>query len=104
MQTLVIYDIASNRIRLRVAEACKDYGLKRVQKSAFRGDLNTNRREMLFERLQHTLAGSAGSIQIYVLCDRDARETLVIENEYEQEAASGKELEDGRKVDPAEGS
>lgn len=79
MQTLIIYDIEENRVRNRVAEALKDYGLARVQKSAFRGDLNTNRREMLFQRLQHTLGRRAGSIQVYVLCDRDAKETLSIE-------------------------
>jgi CRISPR-associated protein Cas2 len=83
MQTLVIYDIASNRIRLRVAEACKDYGLKRVQRSAFRGDLNTNRREMLFVRLEKVLGKHAGSIQIYAFCDKDKREMMAIENAYE---------------------
>lgn len=79
MQTLVIYDIEEDRARNRISEACKDYGLRRVQKSAFRGDLNTNRREMLFQRLQHTLGRRAGSIQIYALCDRDAAEILTIE-------------------------
>lgn len=76
---MVIYDIENDRVRLRVSEACKDYGLRRVQKSAFRGELNTNRREMLFQRLQQTLGRRAGSIHIYVLCDRDAREALTIE-------------------------
>jgi len=79
MQTLVIYDVENDRVRNRVAEACKDYGLVRVQKSAFRGDLNTNRREMLFQRLQQTLLRQAGSIHIYVLCDRDVKEILTIE-------------------------
>ncbi len=85
VQTLVIYDIENDRVRHRVSEACKDYGLRRVQKSAFRGELNTNRREMLFQRLQQTLGRRAGSIHIYVLCDRDARETLAIEQEVRDE-------------------
>jgi CRISPR-associated protein Cas2 len=77
--TLVIYDIENDRVRNRISEACKDYGLRRVQKSAFRGELNTNRREMLYQRLQQTLAAGAGSIHLYVLCDRDAKEVLTIE-------------------------
>jgi CRISPR-associated protein Cas2 len=77
--TLVIYDIEDDRVRVRVSEACKDYGLRRVQKSAFRGELNTNRREMLYQRLQQTLGRRAGSIQLYALCERDARAVLTIE-------------------------
>ena len=47
MQTLVIFDIPSNKIRNKIGEACKDYGLSRIQKSSFLGDLNNNRREEL---------------------------------------------------------
>jgi CRISPR-associated protein Cas2 len=79
MHTLIIYDIENDRARNRIAEACKDYGLVRVQKSAFRGDLNTNRREMLFQRLQQTLGRQVGNIQVYALCERDARDILAIE-------------------------
>jgi CRISPR-associated protein Cas2 len=80
MLTLVIYDIEENRARNRIAETCKDYGLKRVQKSAFRGDLNTNRREMLYQRLKQTMGSHNGTIQIYALCERDEKEIISIEN------------------------
>lgn len=86
--TLVIYDIENDRVRTRISEACKDYGLRRVQKSAFRGDLNTNRREMLYQRLQQTLGRRAGSVHLYVLCDRDAKEVLTIEQEARDEPAT----------------
>jgi CRISPR-associated protein Cas2 len=79
MLTLVIYDIEDDRVRYRVSEACKDYGLQRIQKSAFRGQLNTNRGEMLYQRLIETLGRHIGSIHIYVVCGRDAR--LVVEIE-----------------------
>jgi len=52
VQTLVVYDIASDKLRHRVAEACKDYGLQRIQWSAFLGDLTHNRRTELALRLQ----------------------------------------------------
>lgn len=85
--TLVIYDIENDRVRNRISEACKDYGLRRVQKSAFRGELNTNRREMLYQRLQQMLGHSVGSIHLYVLCDRDAKEIFTIEGETRNEPA-----------------
>lgn len=79
MMTLVIYDIEDDRVRHHVSEACKDYGLQRIQKSAFRGRLNTNRCEMLYQRLIETLGRRAGSIHIYVVCNRDARAVVEIE-------------------------
>lgn len=47
-----IYDISEDRLRNRVAEKCKDYGLTRLQKSAFFGELNRNSAEMLAVELE----------------------------------------------------
>ncbi|MBE0448791.1 MAG: CRISPR-associated endonuclease Cas2 [Actinobacteria bacterium] len=73
MQTLVIYDIPSDRIRNKVAERCKDAGLLRVQYSAFIGDLNHNRRGELLLTLKRTLGKNPGNIRLYPLCDKDLR-------------------------------
>lgn len=43
----VIYDISKNKNRKRVSDICKDYGLERVQKSAFWGTISKNKAEML---------------------------------------------------------
>ncbi|MCY2987664.1 MAG: CRISPR-associated endonuclease Cas2 [Planctomycetota bacterium] len=43
MLTWVIYDISNDRTRAKIAERCKDFGLYRVQKSVFLGDLESNR-------------------------------------------------------------
>jgi len=69
--TLVVYDVPEDRVRDRVAEGCKDYGLKRIQYSAFTGDLNRNRRQELYMRLRRELGGHDGNIRIYVISDRD---------------------------------
>ena len=52
LQTLVIYDVEDDRARTRVAEACKDFGLHRIQYSCFRGKLSQNKREELYERMR----------------------------------------------------
>lgn len=67
----MIYDISKDKIRVRVAEVCKDYGLQRIQWSAFRGDLNHNRREELLQRLRRTVDPEDGNIQIFPICDKD---------------------------------
>ena len=41
LRTLVIYDIEDDRIRLKISETCLDYGLVRIQFSAFLGTLES---------------------------------------------------------------
>lgn len=43
----LIYDISENKTRSKIASKCKNYGLFRVQKSSFIGNLSKNRSEML---------------------------------------------------------
>ena len=40
MLTWVIYDISDDNIRTHSADVCKKYGLYRVQKSCFLGEIN----------------------------------------------------------------
>ena len=78
MMLLTIYDIEDDAIRLKIAEACKDYGLQRIQFSAFLGDVSATRRDELFLRLRKTLGAYAGDIQMIPLCDKDLRLRKVI--------------------------
>ncbi|MCL5986871.1 MAG: CRISPR-associated endonuclease Cas2 [Actinobacteria bacterium] len=71
MRTLVIYDIPDDKKRLKISERCKDWGLQRIQYSAFEGDLNHNRRETLYQRLMRTLGRTPGNIRIYCICEKD---------------------------------
>jgi CRISPR-associated protein Cas2 len=45
MLTWVVYDIVKDRTRTKIAKRCLDYGLYRVQKSVFLGDIEGNRVE-----------------------------------------------------------
>lgn len=73
MITLVIYDIPNDKIRNKIGEACKDYGLERIQYSAFLGEINRNLREELFLRLRRTVGNNEGNIQMFPICDKDVR-------------------------------
>ena len=70
MQCLVIYDISSDRIRTKVADLCLDYGLERVQYSAFMGKLSSTHQTELYRLLQRTLGKHRGNIQIVPMDDR----------------------------------
>jgi len=78
MYTLVIYDITDDDVRMRVAEACMEAGLVRIQKSAFLGRIDSQRRKSLKHRLQRILGDSSGNIQIFLICEADMRLREVI--------------------------
>jgi len=81
LRTLVIYDIENDKIRLKISETCLDYGLTRIQYSAFLGTLNKNKREELFLRLCDVLGDDAGKIFLQPICSSDVKDVLIKENE-----------------------
>ncbi|WP_334109410.1 CRISPR-associated endonuclease Cas2 [Thermodesulfitimonas autotrophica] len=85
MKTLVVYDIPDDRIRTKVFETCKDYGLTHIQYSAFFGPLNQNRRQELYQRLRRVLGKNEGKIVICPICDKDL--TLMLEIAVPEEVA-----------------
>lgn len=88
LQTYVIYDIEDDRIRYRISEICKDYGLERIQYSAFLGSLSRNKREELFLKLSETIEDNAGKIIVQPICEKDSKSQLVIINEKDNENTS----------------
>ncbi len=77
---ILIYDIPDDKVRYKVSERCKDYGLDRIQYSAFAGEIDRNRREELLLRLKKTLGQKKGNIRLQPVCSRDvdlAREVSV---------------------------
>lgn len=67
MQCLLIYDIPNDNARTRVANACLDYGLQRIQYSAFVGDLSRSHQRALFGEIQERVAGKAANVQLFPL-------------------------------------
>ena len=78
MHTYVIYDIVKDRIRKKIADVCLDYGLKRIQYSAFLGDINPTRRRALEEKLTEQLGKAEGKIEILSVCAKDFDKRSVI--------------------------
>jgi len=73
MYTLVIYDITNDEVRSRVAKACKEAGLVRIQKSAFLGRIDSQIRKHLKRRLMRLIHREPGNIQIFLICEGDMR-------------------------------
>ncbi len=62
----VIYDISADDLRLKIANLCKNYGLRRVQKSAFLGELSVNKAEMLYLECNETRKEEEGACIYFI--------------------------------------
>jgi CRISPR-associated protein Cas2 len=82
---VLIYDIEDDRLRTRVADVCLDYGLERIQFSAFFGKLNRNRRQELALRLRNELGDESGRVRIIPVCEEDLKDMWVLD-QYRRDA------------------
>jgi len=78
MQIIVVYDITSNKIRTKIADICADYGLDRVQYSAFAGDLARVYQEEMMEKIGQRLGKQPGKVNLYPICEKDWRNRIEI--------------------------
>jgi CRISPR-associated protein Cas2 len=76
---VLIYDIEDDKLRTRAADICLNYGLERIQFSAFFGKLNRNRRQELSLRLQRELGNKSGRIRIIPVCEQDLKDMWVLD-------------------------
>jgi CRISPR-associated protein Cas2 len=91
---VLIYDIENDRLRSRTADICLNYGLERIQFSAFFGKLNRNRRQELSLRLQRELGKASGRIRIIPVCEQDLKDMWVLD-QYRLNADELKAAADG---------
>jgi len=76
MHLILVYDIADDRIRAKIADACLDYGLDRIQFSAFTGQLSRNHQEELMLHIAKVLGKKPGNVMLIPFCDRDWAQRL----------------------------
>lgn len=71
MHCILVYDISDDKARTKVADACLDYGLDRIQYSAFYGNISRNYQEELFLKVVAILEGRPGDIRLLPICEKD---------------------------------
>ncbi|MHB1296182.1 MAG: CRISPR-associated endonuclease Cas2 [Anaerolineae bacterium] len=78
---LLVYDISHDRTRTRVADICLDYGLDRIQFSAFSGSISRTLQEELMLKVKRLLKPHGGNVQLYPVCEKDwaLRQIVVVE-------------------------
>lgn len=83
MQCLVIYDIPNDRARQRVADACLDYGLQRIQYSAFAGNLSRTHQRALFGEITRRVKGHTANVQLFVFDSKTWGDRRILEQQYD---------------------
>lgn len=78
MLTWVIYDIVETKKRSKVAKACKGYGLYRVQKSVFLGNLNRNQIDEIALKSKDLIDEKEDSVYIFPMCDDDFKKVKLL--------------------------
>jgi len=88
MITWVIYDISNDKVRNKIARFCKEYGLYRVQKSAFLGDLNKNTKDELLLKCKEVTDKETDSVYVFPMCDDDFRKVKMIGKAFDKDLIS----------------
>ena len=76
---LLVYDITNDRKRAKIADACLDYGMDRIQYSAFTGYLRATHQDELMLKIKKILGKNAGNVQLFTICAVDWRQRKVLE-------------------------
>lgn len=104
MLTWIIYDITDDKKRSKIAKTCKEYGLYRVQKSAFLGRLNNNQIDEISLRCKDILeektsdkqteeaVGENDAIYIFPMCDDDFKKVKLLGKAFDKDLVADKLL------------
>ncbi|MDD4331139.1 MAG: CRISPR-associated endonuclease Cas2 [Methanosarcinaceae archaeon] len=88
MLAWVIYDISENNIRSKVSKKCKGYGLYRVQKSVFLGDLNSNERDSLTIECEELIDAEKDSVYIFPMDEQSFKKVKLIGQAFDKDLVS----------------
>ena len=77
-QVLLIYDIEDDKSRSKIANACFDYGLDRIQYSAYSGKLSRNHQEELMLQIADLIRDGKADIQLIRISAKDWENRLEI--------------------------
>ena len=84
MLTWVVYDIAEDRTRNRVARRCLDFGLYRVQKSVFLGDIESNRVSEIILFSTELMNAETDSVYVFPMCREDFDKVRIVGQGFER--------------------
>ena len=74
----VIYDISENKERGKIAKACQEYGLSRIQKSVFLGNLPPHCADEIAEFSRELIDEETDAVFILPCCEADFDKRITV--------------------------
>lgn len=88
----VVYDITSNKVRSKIARACLNMGLYRVQKSVFLGELNANGRDSLALECGALIDPDVDSVYIFPMDSTSFKQVKLLGQAFDKKLVSNEVL------------
>lgn len=81
----VMYDIEQDRARTKIAKACQQSGLYRVQYSVFLGTLDADQKDTLQLRIEELMDEDVDSVYIFPMSKDELKETELLGQAFDKD-------------------
>ncbi len=88
----VVYDVADDKVRSRIARACLNKGLYRVQKSVFLGTLNANGCDSLALECEALIDPDVDSVYIFPMDSASFKQVKLLGQAFDKKLVSDEVL------------
>jgi CRISPR-associated protein Cas2 len=85
MLTWVVDDMSKDRTRSKIADRCLDFGLQRVQKSVYLGDLEPKRVDEVIEFSRDLRDLETDSVCVFPMCREDFDVVRIVGQSFDRE-------------------
>ncbi len=84
MMTWLIYDITDDRKRREIIKIAQKYGLYRVQKSVFLGNIEKDKLDKVIAESKKAIDLKEDSVYIFPVCDADYKKATLLGLSFEK--------------------
>lgn len=88
----ILYDIENDRARDKVAKACKQAGLHRVQYSCFLGTLDAHEKDTLELRLKDLIEETTDKVYIFPMSKGELKDTVLLGQAFDKKMVTDEVL------------
>lgn len=81
----VMYDIKDDKARTKIAKACQQSGLYRVQYSVFLGTINADRKDELYLRIEELMNEDVDSVYIFPMSKDELQDTELLGQAFDKD-------------------
>jgi len=81
----VMYDIKNDKARTKIAKACQQSGLYRVQYSVFLGTIDADRKDELYLRIEELMNEDVDSVYIFPMSKDELQDTELLGQAFDKD-------------------